>query len=325
MKHRNPSVMIRDSHIRVGRHFAVSFQRTLRIPDDGGTYSLPPGLGSFPVCRVEDYADRVPRSWKKQGGVFIPLYQREALWLSFEGDHWHPCAVQVAVGRVNALTGKKLTKRLTKKEQNYIVCPDQPWLDGINAGSGYIRQFVAMPLGTGYTVEGQVTGKEAFGGMQLIVYGPKPGRFPRRPRRAPCAPGQIDYCLSCCEESASMGVAAGGKMKQKIYPDEHGLATWDQANRAEVPVHIVNSMVFHQITGQLPPPTPVTARTYSEYGLPWFDLYDEDKGDVGPAKTLAKVKTVKQMDKKKGFAPQQDDGPVAVPAGQVVTLMQKQG
>jgi len=27
-----------------------------------------------------------------------------------------------------------------------------------------------MPLGSGYTVEGQVTGKEEFGGIQIIVY-----------------------------------------------------------------------------------------------------------------------------------------------------------
>ena len=67
------------------------------------------------------------------------------------------------------------------ESQDYVVCPDQPWLDGINAGDGYIRQFVAMPLGMGYTVEGQVTGEEKFGGMQIEVFEAKPGRFPDRP------------------------------------------------------------------------------------------------------------------------------------------------
>ena len=28
---------------------SINFQRTLRIPDDGNTYSLPPGLGTFPL------------------------------------------------------------------------------------------------------------------------------------------------------------------------------------------------------------------------------------------------------------------------------------
>ena len=45
----------------------------------------------------------------------------------------------------------------------------------------YIRQFVAMPLGSGYTVEGQITGAEEFGGIQILAFEPKPGRFPDAP------------------------------------------------------------------------------------------------------------------------------------------------
>ena len=137
-------------HICIGKHFAVSFQRTLRIPDDGNTYPLPPGLGEFPICRVEEFEDRVPDSWKLHGGVFIPMYQREALWLSFRGAHWRPNAVKVAIGKINAVTGKPWDQTLHAAPQDYLVCPDQPWLDGINAGEGYIRQFVALPLGMGY-------------------------------------------------------------------------------------------------------------------------------------------------------------------------------
>jgi len=37
----------------------VSFQRTLRIPERG-LHDLPPGLGAFPIRRVEDYPDTVP-------------------------------------------------------------------------------------------------------------------------------------------------------------------------------------------------------------------------------------------------------------------------
>jgi len=39
----------------------ITFERTLRIPDDGNTYPLPPGLGAFPIRKVEDYAERVPK------------------------------------------------------------------------------------------------------------------------------------------------------------------------------------------------------------------------------------------------------------------------
>ena len=40
--------------IRIGERFSVSFLRTLRIPDDGKTYPLPPGLDTFTVFHVAD-------------------------------------------------------------------------------------------------------------------------------------------------------------------------------------------------------------------------------------------------------------------------------
>ena len=66
-------------------HAAVSieFQRTLRIPDDDDTYSLPPGLGQFPVRHVDDFAKDVPAAWLEHGGVMLPMFQSEALWLIF--------------------------------------------------------------------------------------------------------------------------------------------------------------------------------------------------------------------------------------------------
>jgi hypothetical protein len=41
---------------------------------------------------------------------------------------------------------------------------------------GKIYQFVAANMGSGETVEGQITGKEKVGGIQLIVYDPKEGK-----------------------------------------------------------------------------------------------------------------------------------------------------
>ena len=312
------AVRVSNDAVCVGRHFSVSFQRTLRIPDDGVEYLLPPGLGQFPVCRVEDHEGRVPPSWIEHGGVFIPMYQREALWLDFDGADWRPNAVKVAIGKINAITGKRLHQGLNRSRQNYLVCPDQPWLDGINAGKGYIRQFVAMPLGMGYTVEGQVSGKEEFGGIQIIVYDPKPGKFPDEPPTTEALHGMVCEAEPCA--CPAMGLGAGGKMKQDIYPDDYGVDTWDQSNYGRVYVHIVNSMAYREITGREPPPTPVSAKTYTEYGLPWFDLYDEGKGDIEASDGLAKVKSIKEMDETTGFAPQQDDTTVDVPDAQSTKL-----
>ena len=271
----------------------ISFQRTLRIPDDGRAYPLPPGLGEFPLRLVRDYAHRVPAAWAKRGGVLLPMYQREAMWLSFGGQ---PHALQVGIGKVCAVSGERWSDQLRSDPQNYVVTGTQPWLDGIASGNGTIRQFVAMPLGLGYTVEAQITGDEQHGGVQLHAYAPKPGRIPER-----------DYCfddMECCLgmaeecEAGAMGLGAGGTIEQNIYPDPYGLDTWDLAMSTRVFVHIVNSEMWRDITGEAPPPSPVSARTYSDAGLPWFKLYDEGK-TIAPAGKLAGVKSIEQLDQQK--------------------------
>ncbi|MFA6233789.1 MAG: hypothetical protein WC824_06320, partial [Bacteroidota bacterium] len=67
--HRNKvrqPVELRDNALIFTDRFSLTFQRTLRIPDDGGTYPLPPGLGAFLVYRVSDYDDRVPKDWDRK-------------------------------------------------------------------------------------------------------------------------------------------------------------------------------------------------------------------------------------------------------------------
>jgi len=146
----------------------IDFQRTLRIPDDNREYPLPPGLGCFPVEHVDDFADKLPDTWQTHGGVFIPMYQSEALWISFSGSY--PCAVKIAAGKINAVSGKSWSDSLSDDPQDYAIIPDQPWLDGFNVSKDYIRQFVALPLGKGYTAEEQITDKAEHGGLQIIVY-----------------------------------------------------------------------------------------------------------------------------------------------------------
>ncbi|MGH9225418.1 MAG: hypothetical protein ACRD2W_16910, partial [Acidimicrobiales bacterium] len=166
-----------------------------------------------------------------------------------------------------------------------------PWLDGIKTEDGVVRQFVAAPLGSGVTVEGQVTGEESTGGIQLRVFEAKEGRFPDE---APPEP-YFDETILPMAMASPMGVAAGGKMRQRIYPDPHGLDTWDTRRSGEVDVRVVNSEEFKALTGQEPPPSPITARLYTEHGYPWFELYDADAGDVVAGETLAKVKSVGEL------------------------------
>ncbi|MCP3753462.1 hypothetical protein [Streptomyces sp. TBY4] len=161
-------VRVEGNALLLGEGAQVRFMRTLRLPETG-THNLPPGLGEFPLRRVEDYPDTVPADWLAKGGVMLPVYLREAMWLSFGGTR-EPTALQVGVGKVCAVSGERWTGTLGRRPQNYLVLPRQPWLDGINSGTGTVRQFVAVPLGLGATVEGQVTGEETAGGVQLQAF-----------------------------------------------------------------------------------------------------------------------------------------------------------
>ncbi len=298
----------------------VSFQRTLRIPDDGNRYPLPPGLGHFPIRRVDDYASRVPDEWREHGGVFLPMYQREAMWLRFSGEFWKPRAVKVAVGKVCAITGLPWSDSLRSDPQDYLVTPPQPWLDGICVGRGEIRQFVAMPLGLGYTVEGQVTGEETHGGLQLRVFEAhaglfrKPGTWSLGSRGARRASDRDSMRCAMPPPTAagSMGLAAGGRMRQELYPDPHGLGAWDPSNSGRAFVHLVDSMLWREITGENPPATPVTAKSYAKAGLPWFDLYDEQHGTLDPQRILAGIKGTAAIDREKSTRPLVDDEPVMI-------------
>jgi hypothetical protein len=295
-------VTIEPHRIRFGSRFAISFQRTLRIPDDGSTYPLPPGLGVFPLRKVEDYQDRVPAAWRALGGAFMPMYQREAVWLGFDAAPWKPSAVKVAIGKINAISGEVENDHLHVAPQDYLVCPPQLWLDGINSGSQQIRQFVAMPLGQGYTVEADLTGSEEVGGLQIVVFDPKPGRFPDEPPLASAGPpGRIAPMRMASMQT--MGLGAGGTMRQKIYPDPHGIDTWDNDSASRVVVHLVNSEHYREITDSAPPPTPIDAQVYTQHGLPWFELYDENRGDVASPERLMTVKTIAEHDRERGTQP----------------------
>lgn len=311
-------VTVHNDRIHIGSRFSVSFQRTLRIPEDGNVYPLPPGLGAFPIHSVADYWDRVPPTWQSQNSYFISMSQREALWLGFDGAMWKPNAVKIAIGNVNAISGQAWDEALQTQPQDYIICPNQPWLDGINTGHSSIRQFVAMPLGLGATVEAQIRGTEEIGGIQILVYEPKPGRFPTQPPPEP-DPEARGLALSL-PIGAEMGLGAGGQMSQKIYPDSYGGDTWDLTNFGSIAVYIINSEQYRELTDLEPPPTLITAQAYTQYGFPWFALYDEDQGDVPAAETLSRVKPIREQESEQSVVDREEDEAIDIPESQIQKL-----
>jgi len=282
---------------------SLEFQRTLRIPDDGKTHFLPPGLGEFPLRHVDDFASRIPESWREHGGVMMPMFQSEATWINFHSHNRYPFLLKIAAGKINAVTGDKWEMQPKEQPQDYLVVPDQPWLDGFCVEKDVIRQFVAMPLGDGYTAEEQLTGVGVHGGVQVVVYPMKAEAWEKlkkiREREDSLSSNSI---ISCLFES-QMGLAPGGKMKQQIHTDPHNFDVWDLDHMSRCFVHIANSIQWRAITGEAPPTIPPTAKQYTEAGLPWFDHYKPEAEVVGGSEGLRGLKTVGEIGEEKGEVP----------------------
>ncbi|KAM7214381.1 hypothetical protein V8F06_010219 [Rhypophila decipiens] len=159
------------------RELEINFNRTLRLPEDGTTHSQPIRLGKIDVNSVAGISKKLETSGNqslvdmaRKGGVFFPLYQREAMFLSFKACQ-DAFAVRVFVGGVNAVSGLPWSSPAGSKvaSQDYLSIPPQRFLDGVCVAKNVVKQFIAMPLGSGYSVEKQVTGKETVGGMQLEI------------------------------------------------------------------------------------------------------------------------------------------------------------
>ena len=122
------------------------------------------------------------------------MADHEAMWINFKANS--PFAIKIYCGGVNAISGqtyledsatlghRKDLRAAGKRYQDYVVLPDQRWLDGIADPDGIVRQFVAKSMGSGYTVEAQITGEEMIGGLQFEV-------IPAKIRTSVNTPGTI--------------------------------------------------------------------------------------------------------------------------------------
>lgn len=306
-------IVFRFPKIEEKARFKINFQRTLRIPDTETTYSLPPGLGHFPLRHAEDYAANLPPATVSRGGVILPMWQAEAMWIYF--SNWtlewgleFPVAIKIAAGKINAVTGEAWRPGLHGEPQDYMVSPGQPWLDGFAIEKGVIRQFLAMPLGDGYSVEEQVAGEAEWGGLQISVAPLKESVWKikraeweavQQRRRERWGLREKQAVLNSVARSVTpMALAAGGRMMQDIYEDPFGIDDWDIAAADRVFVTLVHAKDWKAITGGSPPNEPPTVRDYSEAGLPWFEYYGKDQKALPGSATLAGVKSVAKMFKK---------------------------
>jgi hypothetical protein len=111
--------------------------------------------------------------------------EREALWISFhEEGEWRrtskriPFAIRIYTGGINAISGEPMRPNMAtflkamngvRPKQDYLVFPDQRWIDGTTVSPGVVRQFVSTSYGSGFSIENQITGLETVGGIQIEI------------------------------------------------------------------------------------------------------------------------------------------------------------
>ena len=167
----------------------ISLNRTLRVPEDGTVYNLPALFGPFPLLNVDLLQNKLPYLMAQKSVLLIPMFVRETLSIGFKTgslrsgrnifswSRWdsQSFAIKILAGSVNTISGgaEERLHRGSKREekQDYAVVPRQARVDGffVKAGVNIVRQFVAMPIFSGYTVESQLKGRDDFGGIQMAI------------------------------------------------------------------------------------------------------------------------------------------------------------
>ena len=91
------------------------------------------------------------------------------------------------------------------------------------------------------------------------------------------------------------GVAAGGRISQKINKDSLPPFAYDYKRGFHLHVTIINSAHFTALTGLPTPSSPIKTSTYIKQGLPWYELYDEHVPAANNTSTPNPLNTVKTL------------------------------
>jgi hypothetical protein len=93
-----------------------------------------------------------------------------------------------------------------------------------------------------------------------------------------------------------MAIAAGGKIVQEIVQDVSMASEWRNQAPITFNLQLLDAACFEAVTGQAPPPTPITAEVYHRYGLPFFNLPEEPSSIHGDFSSIKSLMTLEGKD-----------------------------
>ncbi|MGC4960923.1 hypothetical protein [Gordonia sp. DT101] len=312
--------------VHADARLSITVYRTLRVPDDKTTYGLPPGLGAFQLTSAANFRSR-EREWSRED-VLLPMWQAEAAWFSFTSSTRYPFLVRMSVGGINAVTGDDFTDEVDFTGEDYFEVPTQPWLDGFRVDDTTVRQFVAMPLGRGYTAAEQLSGvDDATLRIQVTPLRGEIWNARRAARRTPprrVAKGSDDngdfgdINPPLAAPGSAMGLGAGGSITQSIAVPIESKENWEIGAQRDATLRIINSTHWETLTGNLPHHAPPTITDYQNHGYPWFEWYDDSLARQGSS-NLSELQTIKQIGEKSGEQPLPDNPSFPPPTPHIVT------
>jgi hypothetical protein len=119
-----PPVMIVHGRMRAGGGLAISVNRSWQVPP--GPRPVAAFIGLSPLA-------------EKSGEVLAAVAAHEAFWLGFEVEDGRDYAVLMLIDGKNPMGGGA---ELERAPPNFLLLPDQPWLDCVEDPPGHFAQLL---------------------------------------------------------------------------------------------------------------------------------------------------------------------------------------
>lgn len=243
----------------------IEFQRTLRIPDGEREFPLLPGLGRFPLFPVQELVDQGGAPWLAQVEAMLPMYQSEAMWLSFQPAYsvahetFYPFAVKVSAGSRDAISGRTWSKALHRNPQDYLVLREQSWLGGFSNGHGLVHQFVAVPFGNKELDSTGRDDQESDGRVQIEIYPLSRHAFDLH-HPSDSWKAHLTATANRPDDNRDTKKQPHAVLEpQKIDANPFRHEDWDREAGAGYSLHLANSLQWCAMTGSPPPSPPLSA------------------------------------------------------------------